>query len=313
MYHLPIKNPSFEHLQLGYGEWLETLGHCAPAVKSKPYLIREFLHYLENNCALKSIAELEYRHIKQYYSYLTSRSNTVRGGALSDSFINVHITTLEKFLEFLHHKGLHHLPTSKLRRIKISEIARQVFTEAEIKLLYGTTEREAENPRTEAMYARDKAIFAVFYGCGLRRNEGIHLELNDINLDTRIIHVRKGKGYKQRLIPLGQTGAKDLENYIYNYRSWFLKNGTESRLFIAIGGKPMRAGGILTRLKNIKLACEGEGLAEKTITIHSLRHSIATHLLGNGMELHKIQRFLGHSSLETTQIYTHLLEKETNP
>lgn len=310
MKNLPLKNPSFEHLQLAFGEWLYTLGHCAEAVRSRPFLLREFLHYLEHIHGLKSVSQITIQHIKGFYNHLLIRTNTVRGGALSSNYINTHITTVSQFLEYLHHKGLHHLPLSTLHHVKVSTSARTVLTEGEIRLLFQAAEAEASTPRQEAMFARDKAALTVFYGCGLRRNEGLNLELGDINLDTRRLYVRKGKGYKERFVPIGKNGVKYLENYIYNYRSWFLKTGTESRLFVGVGGNPLSYSAVVQRLRTLQYATENEELKQKNITLHSLRHSIATHLLANGMDLQKIQRFLGHSTLQTTQIYTHLLEHE---
>lgn len=310
MKRLTLNNSSFEYLQIAFGEWIQTMGHCSEAVRSKPLLLREFLHYLETAHNLKVISQLKIQHIKGFYNYLLTRSNTVRGGALSSSYINTHITTISQFLEYLHHKGLHDLPLSTLHHMKVTTSARTVLTEDEIKLLFEVTDAEALTPRQEAIYARDKVILTLFYGCGLRRNEGLNVELGDVNLDTRTLYVRKGKGYKERFVPIGKSGAKHLENYIYNYRSWFLKTGTESQLFVGVGGNPLSYSAIFRRLRTLQQATENEELKQKNLTLHCLRHSIATHLLANGMELQKIQRFLGHSTLHTTQIYTHLLAHE---
>ena len=164
-------------------------------------------------------------------------------------------------------------------------------------------------------------MLTVYYSCGLRKNEGVHLELNDINLDTRILHVRKGKNYKERFVPLSKTSAQHLQDYIYDHRPVLLKEktpgcrsssaGTESRLFIGYSGKPMQGQALYRRFKLLLLAVENPTLQQKELGLHSLRHSIATHLLQAGMTLQKIQRFLGHSSLESTQIYTHLKEENS--
>ena len=103
--------------------------------------------------------------------------------------------------------------------------------------------------------------------------------------------------------------ANYLQEWVYDYRSQVIKTKKEHRLFINIHGEPMTGGTLYTRLKLLQLQSENIQLQQKTIGLHTLRHSIATHLLQAGMSLEKIAKFLGHSSLESTQIYTHLLEK----
>jgi len=312
MKSLPLNNPSFEHLQLAFGEWLSILGYAPETVKSLPFLIREFLFYMENTANLKSIRGLNQVMIKSYYNSLISRSNARYGGALMDNTVNLHILSINKFIEFLHHKGLHDIPGSGLKRLKVNTSERTVLTEREIALLFAATTTGGDTPKEEAFFARDRAILAVFYGCGLRRAEGLNLELGDVNFDTSVVHVRKGKGYKARFVPMSKSTAKHLENYIYNARPWFVKSNTQGGLLLSTTGNVMSFDAVYKRLFFLQQLTDDPELMQKKINIHCLRHSIATHLLGNGMELQRVQRFLGHSSIENTQIYTHLLEKELN-
>ena len=120
----------------------------------------------------------------------------------------------------------------------------------------------------------------------------------------------EGKNSKQRLIPFNKTTAKILQDWIFEYRTILQQDKTESRLFINRFGKPLTGGTLGNRLQRIINQSDNIQLKEKNITLHSLRHSIGTHLLANGMDIQKVQRFLGHSSLETTQIYTHLIEEK---
>ncbi len=150
----------------------------------------------------------------------------------------------------------------------------------------------------------------VYYSCGLRRNEGVHLDLSDINLDTRILHVRKGKNYKERFVPFGKSSAQLLQEYIYDYRPRFVRDKREGRLFVSFGGRVMNGTSLCSRLQKLQGQSEDAALMQKHLTLHVLRHSIATHLLAAGMSLEKIARFLGHSTMDSTQIYTHLLEEE---
>jgi integrase/recombinase XerD len=160
------------------------------------------------------------------------------------------------------------------------------------------------------MALRDKAMLTIYYGCGLRRNEGLHIELNDIFWDKQLLYVSKGKNNKERFVPISKAGLKHLENYLYDARPLLIKDHKEELFFINERGKPMQGQMMLLRLDQLVTRTENITLQEKEIGLHTLRHSIATHLLSNGMKLEKIKDFLGHSSLESTQIYTHLVEEE---
>src|SRR5690554_5703496 len=310
MKNLPIETSGYHYLEKAFGEWLDILGFAPKTVYSLPNIIREFLYFLErNNC--KQINLLQSQHIKDYYEYLTVRANERQGGALSSSHINYHFWSLEKFFEFLHHKGAKNLPAINLKRLKTDTLKREILTQEEIKELYHIVEnQESPTQKQEALNYQNKVMLTVYYGCGLRRSEGTNLNTDDINFDTRILHVKKGKNSKQRLIPFNKTALKILQEWIFDYRAILVRDKSESKLFISRFGKSMAGDGLSRRLQKIIDQSENPKIKEKTITLHSLRHSIATHLLANGMDLQKVQRFLGHSSLETTQIYTHLIEEE---
>lgn len=308
MKQLILKNSSYQHLEIGFKEWLDILGYNPMSVYNMPNIVREFLHFLENN-KINHIHNLQHQNIKNYYNYIYNRSNLRRGGGLSNNYINKHLQAIEKFLEYLHHKGVRNVPHLGIPLLKLNTKEITVLSKNDIQLLYKVTYRDTENQRQEILQVRDRAILTVFYGCGLRRNEGTHLELNDVNLDRRILHVRKGKNYKERFVPFSKQNAKILEEYIYDYRPLLTKSKKESRLFIGVTSKPMTGGTLYTRLKLLQLQVDDIELQNKHLTLHNLRHSIATHLLQAGMPLHKISRFLGHSSLESTQIYTHLVGK----
>ena len=160
------------------------------------------------------------------------------------------------------------------------------------------------------MQSRDRAMLAIFYGCGLRRNEGVNVDLSDINFDRSILHVRKGKNNKERMVPISKASLKHLQGYIYDHRHQLIRSKEEA-LFLSQQGKRMQGQSMLLRLKKLQYLTGDLDLLNKEIGLHTLRHSIATHLLSAGMKLESISRFLGHSSLESTQIYTHLLEEET--
>jgi integrase/recombinase XerD len=306
--NLVLKNASYEYLESAFKEWLDILGYNPQTVYNMPHNIREFLHFLEQQ-GCNQINQLQTKHYKSYFNHISSRPNQRRGGGLGNVYINQQIQALEKFYEFLQHKGTTGIPPVTLKQLKLDRSNITVLNQEEIKQLFEATNQETLHPKQEAFNARDKAMLVVFYGCGLRRREGSSLILDDLNFDRRILHVRKGKNYKERLVPFSKSSSKILQEYVYDYRPTLTKSQKDSSLFIGMFGKPMTGGSLYGRLKKLILLVENPELQKKEIGLHTLRHSIATHLLENGMELQKIQRFLGHSSLESTQIYTHLIEK----
>lgn len=309
MKKLILKNSSYQYLQLGFGEWLDILGFNPMTVKQMPVLIREFLHFLESK-NINHISHLKQQHYKDYYVHIYGRANQRRGGGLSNNYINQHLQAIEKFLQFLHHKGVTKLPHLNIPLLKLNTKEITVLSQEEIQLLYKATRKEVDTQQYEAFQARDRVLLSVYYGCGLRREEGAFLELDDINLDRRVLHVRKGKNYKERLVPFNRANAKIFEEYIYDHRPLLAKSKNEGKLFLGRVGTPMLGGSLYTRLKLLQLSVDDIELQAKTIGLHTLRHSIATHLLEAGMPIDKISRFLGHSSLESTQIYTHLIDKK---
>jgi integrase/recombinase XerD len=310
MKKLLLQSTNYNYLENAFKEWLDVLGYASGTVYVVPIAVREFLYFLEQNNQ-KEINNLASKTIKEYYHYLTTRTSQRQDGALSSNYINQHFWALEKFFEFLHHKGMRNLPEINLKRLKIETLEREVLTQEEIKELYQIAEnQESQTQKQEALNYQDKILLTIYYGCGLRRTEGININIEDINFDTRILHIKKGKGGKQRLIPFNKTALKYLQDWVFEYRTILVKDKTESKLFINRQGKPLTGGTLNERLKRLIDQSENIKLKEKNITLHSLRHSIATHLLSNGMDLQKVQKFLGHSSLETTEIYTHLLENK---
>jgi integrase/recombinase XerD len=310
MKKLLLQSANYNYLENAFKEWLDILGYAKGTVYALPNAVREFLYFLEQS-KCNQIKELNNKHIKDYYYYLITRTSQRQGGALSSNYINLQFFGIDKFFEFLHHKGTRNLPEINLKRLKIETLEREVLTQEEIKELYQIIEtQEHQTQKQEALNYQDKILLTIYYGCGLRRSEGININIEDINFDTRILHVRKGKGGKQRLIPFNKTASKYLQDWVFEYRTILIKDKTESKLFINRYGQPLTGGTLGRRLERLISQSENIKLKEKSITLHSLRHSIATHLLANGMDLQKVQKFLGHSSLETTEIYTHLLENK---
>jgi integrase/recombinase XerD len=318
MKKLPLSNPSYRYLEQSFKEWLDVLGYAPSSVYNMPVHVRELLHYLEGK-GINHIKELDTKHIKAYYQKLKERSNTRYGGALSNNHLNKHIQAIRKFSDYLRQVGRLELPAIPLHNEEADSEKITVVTEEEIKQLFAATYLPPDRPacrtgrrmslslaQIEAMQSRDRAMLAIYYGCGLRRNEGVKLDVGDINFDRALLYVRKGKNYKERFVPVSKTSLKHLQEYVYDHRPELLQGSKSEALFISLRNKRINGQTLMLRLKYLQYKTENEELKEKEVGLHTLRHSIATHLLSAGMNLESISRFLGHSSLESTQIYTHI-------
>ncbi len=312
MRKLHLKNESYQYLEASFKEWLDILGYAESTMYNLPNHIRELLYYLEQN-NIPHIKELDNLIIKEYYNHLKLRSNDRKGGALSNGSLNKHLQALYKFTDYLRQNGRITLPKLSIDWEQDDTGTIETLTIQEIQQLYKATRHYPRNIKHtkpeyffEAIALRDCAILTIFYGCGLRRNEGYHLQVEDINFDRQILHVRKGKANKERFVPINKANLNYLQEYVYDGRSILIKDKTESAFFIGERGKQLTAQSIAIRLKILQQRTDNIVLQEKNVRLHVLRHSIATHLLQNGMPLENISRFLGHTSLESTQIYTHL-------
>lgn len=306
MKHLILKNPSYQEILNSYTKWLDILGYAESTVYTLPNHLREFLHYLEAK-GIDKISLINTSHISQYYQYLKQRDNKTRGGILSNAHLNKHQQALSKFREYLkkhNHKGI----TIHLKREKQNSRENlQILTQNEVKQLFKATDY---SNKKQVIRERDKVILVLLYSCGLRRNEVINFTIKDILFDKKMILVRKGKNYKERYVPINKFNLEIIEDYIYNYRPLFCNYKASESLLINKDGKTLLGMSICNRLRRITQATNNQELIAKHPTPHILRHSIATHLLEQGAEIEAISQFLGHSSLESTQIYTHILEEK---
>jgi len=317
MQKLVLRNPSFRYLEISFKEWLDVQGYAPSTVYNLPLHIRELLHYLETQ-GVSHIKNLNTDHLTTHYQNLKQRSNQTRGGGLSNAHLNKHLQVLKKFTQYLRKSTRLQIPELQIKAAQ-TEHKITYLTEEEMQLLFKATYAQTEAKKNgnaelmEVIKFRDRAMLAVFYGCGLRRSEGASLDVSDIDFDRKVLHVRKGKNNKERLVPISKTNLKYLTEYVYDYRPELLAGSRTSvrrtggeALFITYHGKRMQGQSLYIRLKALQYHTQNTSLQEKEIGLHTLRHTIATHLLKAGMKLESISRFLGHSSLESTQIYTHL-------
>ena len=304
MKKLKLENRSYKELLIAFKDWLGILGYSRSAKESYPNCLKEFLYNMEQKGHYKLDA-ITATNIKDYYEYLKERPNQITNGALSKAALNQHQQALRKFNEYLKKHNGKPMPVHLRAEAKKEEGWQTVLTQDEIKELFAAAEHSYV---MQHVCLRDKAMLVALYSCGLRVNEAVHLDRRDILFDRELVFVRKGKNYKERFVPINYRNLKILEDYLYDARLEFYKANESEAFFIGQQGKRLGSQSFGNRLDILAKVTGDSELQEKKITPHTLRHSIATHLLEQGAPMESIQQFLGHSSLETTQLYTHLVE-----
>ncbi len=256
-----------EHAQAARSNGIAELAIDDKLAKVEPLGVREFLAYLYGQNYTKSTTARKLATLRSFYKYL------IRRGLVS---IN---------------------PLSTIRTPKQEKrLPRCLDLEQVQKLL------EAPGD-ADLLSARDRAMLEVLYSSGIRVSELVDLEMSDLDLVEGVLRIR-GKGRKDRLTPIGSQAIKALQRYFelrqLDHKS---QNGSSTqRVFLNKHGESLSTRSVRRKLdKYLMMAGLDPGISP-----HTLRHSFATHLLNNGADLRSVQELLGHQSLSTTQIYTHL-------
>ena len=298
-----LLSETYRALSGQFYEYLLRLGYHPKTSRSRYHYACEFLHWLEQRGEL-DITEIASPTINQYYEYISSRPSLKDGGALSLKTTHSHLRNVRDLFEMLLSQGrIRSNPASTLYFPYPRERPeRAVLTQGEIQALYATCET-----------AQERAILSLAYGCGLRAGELERCNIEDIRLREKLLVVPRGKGLKRRVVPMSAGVAKDLSDYYYNERE-ALTHGRDYNprgpafMLHSRGGR-MHKWTYNKYLKRIIARTGDLAIRKKEITIHNLRHSIATHLVEQGVAVGQVRQFLGHSQLETTQIYTHISRK----
>ena len=242
--------------------------------------LKELKVFIGNN---KNIYQIEYQKLREYLSHLRMNEN-------SRNTIARKISTIRSFLKFLYRENIIKYNSAELIIIPKKEKALPKFlTEKQVNQII---ENISSN---KILGMRNKAMLELLYSSGIRVNEIVQINRNDIDFSKRIILIR-GKGKKERRVIFGSYAEKSLKEYL-------IKRGDkENAIFLNKNNKRITDRGI--RWVIDKYVRENALLMK--ISPHTFRHSFATHLLNNGANLRSVQELLGHSSLSSTQIYTHL-------
>lgn len=287
-----------------YKNWLQTLNYSESAIKNNPKYVREFIQW----SGIKETNQINSDNLQSWFDHLATRKHKKKSAGLSLNYIKGYRNALSQFSKYL--KETHGVGLDLDVELKAKQVSqRQILTRKEIQQLY-----EATNNYPDPMIydkgllaARERAVLGLFYGCGLRKNEGQNVEIKDLDLKhpdngSGLLYVRKGKNYKERYVPIPAGVKKDFIHYLNYARPQLIRGKKHESFLTGWYGSPLKGSAILDRVQILGEIAQ----INKPIGLHTLRHSIATHLLQSGMKLEQIARFLGHSSLESTTIYTHL-------
>lgn len=294
-----LHSAEYQLLQKGFGEWLQTLGYAPVTVTALPRLLQEFLHYQEQ-IGKPSLGALQAPDASAFIEAIKVKIGPRSGRGYSNSYVNQYIRALKLFNQYIRQTGRTGIGFT-LALLDDRRNKPDWLTSREVQRMY-------EAISDDVLGIRDRAMLAVYYGCGLRLSEGAALTLRDIIEDRRLVYVQQGKGYKERYVPMAGRNYREIQLYIEEGRPQLVQGPTD-RLFISANtGKPLDRQSLYIRVKRLVSVA---GLTKK-ISTHTLRHSIATHLLQNGMKLERIAEFLGHSCVDSTQLYTHLVNEKIN-
>ena len=273
-----------EYLDLG-------LHYSHNTIESYSLDINRFLTFMEEN---------DYTYDKVDLTLIRNFLMQEKRRGISSRTNKRRLVALRKFYDYLLKFNLvENNPFLLVQSPKTTNLPPQVLYEQQLVKLF-----EYNRARTDELAKRDQAILELLYASGLRVSELVSLTLQDISPRQRVLKIT-GKGNKQRLVPYSVSAQNALNDYIENSRSEILEKANAPQttsLFISKKGEPLTTRGIEYILKKID---ERAG-TNYNLHPHTLRHTFATHLLDNGADLRVIQELLGHASLNTTQVYTHV-------
>ena len=258
------------------------------SIKSYEFDLIQFKNFMIENAINESPKQCSSSTVKTYL-YKNFSNKKSRSQARS-------ISALKSFFNYLLFEGeINSSPLNDIESPKIENKLPEVLTEDEIKRLISSVNLDSEFGQ------RNKTIIEVLYGTGIRVSELTDLKLSNIFFDENILKVT-GKGNKERFVPLGKIASIEIKKYLSDRDKLKINSKFSDILFLN------RYGRQLTRSMIFKVIndCSKNAKIDKKISPHTLRHSYATHLLKNGADLRTIQLILGHESITTTEIYTHL-------
>jgi len=294
-----IYSKNYQEQSINYKKYLDILGLKPETTQARYLYLKEFFSWLEKQKVFE-ITKVTPKEIADYHYYLQNKISQRTGKPITEKTVYDNMRNLQQYLGYLLELGtLKKSPASHLKfRNPERETSRFIFSQNQIEELYKVADLQ------------EKAILNIGYGCGLRVQEISDLNKEDLRLSESFIIVQKGKNNKRRIVPINQKISEELQEFLFS-----IENKTNA-LFINNKERRMQEWTFNKTLKTLILKTEfGKKMTSEELNrigIHNLRHSIATHLLENGMKLEQVQKFLGHNHIESTEIYTHISQEQLN-
>ncbi|MGC8955322.1 MAG: site-specific tyrosine recombinase/integron integrase [Fervidobacterium sp.] len=274
-----------EHLIRTYEDYLIHVRRSSEnTVKAYIKDIRRFFEYIQ-----KPVKDITRSDVEAFIKALSK--GQITGGMVTETTVSRYISSLRTFFDYLQLIGvLVENPMERVRHPRLRKKIPNFLTIDEVKAII-----EAFNEEKELKY---KTIILLLYFCGLRVSELCNLKVEDVSFYPPYVKVVMGKGNKDRLVPISDSVVPFLERYVQKYKPKIY--------FIESRGKAIHPA---TVFRIVKRAAKRAGITKK-IHPHTLRHSFATHLIMNNVNVKIVQELLGHANLSTTSIYLHVADKE---
>jgi len=278
---------------------------------NKDYL-NDYLDYLKIDKKYSNNTIMSYNaNLKHFFEYYKNDIRNIKKEDL-DNFMNIlinenkknssiahYVTVLKEFFKFLEKEEIiKKNPSIYLEMPKLTRHLPNVLSEDDVLKILDI------NLNNKYDY-RNKAMLELMYSTGIRISELLDIKIYDINLNEATLKVM-GKGSKERILPLGDYALHYIKIYLEKFRNDLIKNEYSDYLFLNSRGDRLSRQAFFKLIKEIAIKKD----INKDFSPHTLRHSFATHLLKHGADLRSIQELLGHSSLSTTQIYTHIMDEQ---
>jgi len=272
--------------------------------------LERLLLYLREAHSITDWRAVNEIHLRDFAVYAATRHHTPKGKLISAATLRQWLAIIRSFFLWMNHNGrLLHNPAERLAFPCKEQPLPHVLNESDVVRLIETPDT------TTALGIRDRALMETLYATGIRHAEAHRLDLYDVDTAAHRLTVRLGKGQRDRLVPLTETAAHWLSRYITAARpelaagKWWGKGQRRgqpkvipptSALWLAVSGRRLSYQMIAERIRDYALQVELKA------TVHTFRHSCATHLLRGGASVRHVQQLLGHRNLNTTEIYTHI-------